>query len=172
MPQSTLKRYMTLLEATFLIQHLPAWSRNIGKRLVKSSKLLMSDTGLMSHLLGANKERPAAGGLMGPLLENFIIMELKKQITWSAVKPQIFHYRTQTGHEVDVVLEDRAGKLVGIEVKASASVSAQDFKGLRALAEITGKRFHRGVVLYTGSESVPFGADLFALPAGVLWNKS
>jgi hypothetical protein len=171
-PQSTLKRYMTLLEATVLIQHLPAWSGNIGKRLVKSSKLVMSDTGLMAHLLGANKERLAAGGIMGHLFENFIIMELKKQITWSAAKPQMFHFRTQTGQEVDVVLEDRTGKLVGIEVKAGASVAAQDFKGLRALAEIAGRRFHRGIVLYTGPESVPFEKDLFALPVSALWNKS
>lgn len=109
---------------------------------------------------------------MGPLFENFVIMELKKQITWSAVKPQMFHFRTQTGQEVDVVLEDRTGKLVGIEVKAGASVAAQDLKGLRAFAEIAGKRFHRGIILYTGAESVPFGKDLFALPVNALWNKS
>jgi hypothetical protein len=171
MPQSTLKRYMTLLEATFLIQHLPAWSGNIGKRLVKTSKLVMSDTGLMAHLLGANKERLATGGIIGPLLENFVIMELIKQTTWSSTKPQIFHFRTQTGQEVDIVLEDRAGKLVGIEVKASSTVTAQDFKGLRALAETTGKRFHRGVVLYSGSESLPFGPELYAIPVNALWHR-
>lgn len=171
MPQSTLKRYMTLLEATFLIQHLPAWSGNLGKRLVKTSKLVMSDTGLMAHLLGANKERPATGGIIGPLLENFVVMELIKQITWSSIKPQIFHFRTQTGQEVDIVLEDRAGKLVGIEVKASSTVTAQDFKGLRVLAETTGKRFHRGIVLYTGAESLPFGPELYAIPVNSLWHK-
>jgi predicted AAA+ superfamily ATPase len=171
MPQSTLKRYMTLLEATFLIQHLPAWSGNLGKRLVKTSKLVMSDTGLMAHLLGANKERLATGGIIGPLLENFVVMELIKQITWSSTKPQIFHFRTQTGQEVDIVLEDRAGKLVGIEVKASSTVTAQDFKGLRALAETTGKRFHRGIVLYTGAGSLPFGPELYAIPVNALWHK-
>jgi uncharacterized protein len=170
MPQSTLKRYMTLLETTFLIQHLPPWSGNLGKRMVKASKLVMSDTGLMSHLLGANKERMASAGFIGPLLENFVIMELKKQITWSAVKPRMLHFRTQAGQEVDVVLEDRTGNLVGIEVKASASVTAKDFKGLYALAEATGKRFYRGIILYTGSEVVPFGEDLFALPVNALWH--
>lgn len=169
MPQSTLKRYMALLETTFLVQHLPAWSGNLGKRLVKSSKLVMSDTGLMSHLLGANKDHLAGSPFIGPLLENFVIMELKKQITWSATKPQIFHFRTQTGQEVDVVLEDRIGKLVGIEVKSSATVSAQDFKGLKAFKEAVPKRFYRGVVLYTGSESISFGADLFAVPVYALW---
>jgi predicted AAA+ superfamily ATPase len=170
-PQSTLKRYMTLLEATFLIQHLPAWSRNLGKRLVKTSKLVLNDTGFMSHLLGVNKERLAERKFVGPLLENFVIMELIKQITWSVVKPTIFHFRTQTGQEVDIVLEDRSGKLVGIEVKASSTVTAQDFKGLHALAEIAGKRFYRGIVLYTGAEDVSFGENLFALPVGTLWKK-
>ncbi len=170
-PQSTLKRYMTLLEATFFIQHLPAWSGNLGKRLVKTPKLVMSDTGLMSHLLGANSEQMAARGFTGPLLENFVIMELKKQITWSDVKPQLLHFRTQAGQEADIVLENRSGKIVGIEVKASSSVTAQDFKGLRALAEATGKSFHRGIVLYTGSESVPFGPEFFALPVNAMWHK-
>ena len=169
MPQSTLKRYMTLLEAAFLIQHIPAWSGNPTKRLVKTAKMAMSDTGLMAHLLGLNRERLAAGDMIGPLLENFVIMELKKQITWSGVQPQMFHFRTQTGQEVDIVLEDRSGNLVGIEVKASATVHAHDFKGLRTLAETAGKRFRRGIVLYTGPESVPFSEVLTALPVQCLW---
>lgn len=169
MPQSTLKRYMTLLEATFLIQHIPAWSGNLTKRLVRTSKLIMSDTGLMAHLLGLDRKRLATGGMIGPLFENFVVMELKKQITWSATKPQMFHFRTQTGQEVDVVLEDRSGNLVGIEVKASATVHAHDFKGLRALAETTDRRFLRGIVVYTGTESIPFGESLTALPVQLLW---
>lgn len=169
MPQSTLKRYMTLLEATFLIQLIPAWSGNLTKRLVKTSKLVMSDTGLAAHLIGLDRKRLAAGGMIGPLLENFVIMELKKQMTWSATKPQMFHFRTQSGQEVDVVLEDRSGNLVGIEVKASATVHAHDFKGLRALAETADRRFLRGIVFYTGAESIPFGESLTALPVHLLW---
>jgi hypothetical protein len=109
--------------------------------------------------------------MIGPLLENFIIMEIKKQSTWSAVKPQMFHFRTQTGQEVDIVLEDRAGNIVGIEVKASATVHAHDFNGLRAFAETAGKRFRRGIVLYTGTESIPFGEHLTALPVQLLWQR-
>jgi len=168
-PQSTLKRYMTLLEATFLIQHLPAWSGNFTKRLVKTSKIVMSDTGLMAHLIGLNKKRLETGAMIGPLFENFVIMELKKQITWSDVKPQMFHFRTQAGQEVDIVLEDRSGNLVGIEVKASATVHAHDFKGLKMLAEATGGIFRRGIVLYTGTEIIPFGESLTALPVQILW---
>lgn len=88
---------------------------------------------------------------------------------WSATQPSIFHFRTQTGQEVDVVLEDAAGRVVGVEVKASATVGARDFRGLHALAEASGDRFRRGVVLYTGRTPVPFGENLHALPVSSLW---
>jgi hypothetical protein len=170
MPQSTLKRYLALLETTFLFQPLPAWSSNLGKRLVKAPKVILSDTGLIAALLALNAERLTTDrGLAGPLLENFVVMELRKQASWSRTRPQLFHYRTQTGQEVDVVLEDAAGRLVGVEVKASATISAADFKGLHALAEATGRRFHRGIVLYSGAEPLPFGQRFYALPAPVLW---
>lgn len=169
-PLSTLKRYMALLETTFLVQMLPAWSGNLGKRLVKAPKLLLADAGLAAHLSGLEAERLSGDvGLVGPLLENFVAMELRKQIAWSRTQPGLFHFRTQTGQEVDVVLEDRRGRIVGLEVKAAATVGAQDFKGLRTLAEATGKRFQRGVVLYTGAEIIPFGTDLHALPVSLLW---
>jgi predicted AAA+ superfamily ATPase len=173
MPQSTLKRYVSLLEVTFLIKILPAWSSNLGKRLVRSPKLLMCDTGLISSLQGLNAERLASDPvLVGPLLENFVAIELQKQATWSATQPRLFHFRTQTGQEVDVVLEDASGQVVGVEVKASATVGARDFKGLRALAEASGNRFRRGVVLYTGKTAVPFGESLHALPVSSLWETT
>jgi len=168
-PQSTLKRYMSLLEMTFLIQHLPAWSGNMGKRLVKASKLVVSDTGMLAYLLGTTSERMIKEGTIGPLLENFIVMELRKQSTWSDTAPQMFHFRTQTGQEVDIVLEDASGRIVGVEVKSSATVGSEDFKGLKMLAEVTGDRFLRGIVLYTGREAIPYGQKLFALPVDCLW---
>ena len=67
------------------------------------------------------------------------------------------------------MLEDARGRLVGIEVKKSASPTSGDFKGLRHLADVTGKRFLRGVLLYTGSTSVAFGANLHAVPVSALW---
>lgn len=170
-PQSTLRRYLTLLEATFLLAPLPAWSSNLGRRMIKAPKLALSDTGLLTYLLGANKERLTAdSSALGRSLENFVVTELRKQSSWGETKPQLFHFRTQTGQEVDVVLEDAAGRLVGVEVKASATVTGGDFKGLHALREMTGNRFTRGVLLYTGTEAVPFGSDLFALPIASLWS--
>jgi predicted AAA+ superfamily ATPase len=158
MPQTTLKRYLTLLETTYLVQFLPAWSANMGRRMVKSPKMVLTDVGLIAYLLGLNEQRLELDPmLLGPLLESFVIMEIRKQTAWSRARPQAFHFRTQAGVEADLVLEDAAGNLVGIEVKASATVSGQDFKGLHALAALAGRRFRRGIVLYTGASSVPFG---------------
>jgi predicted AAA+ superfamily ATPase len=169
-PQTTLKRYMALLEATFLVQTLPAWFTNIGKRLVKAPKVLLNDTGLLTHLLGANAARLRADpGLGGGIFENFIALELIKQRGWSKHQPVIHHFRTHNGDEVDLVLEDRAGRIVGIEIKASATIDTSHFKGLKALAEVAGDRFVRGVVIYSGNTAVPFAGNLLALPATEIW---
>lgn len=173
MPQSTLKRYISLLQATFLVQTLPAWSSNLGKRLVRSPKLLICDTGLISNLQGLSTERLASEPVLaGPLLENFVAMELVKQATWSRTQPRLFHYRTHGGDEVDIVLEDATGRVVGIEVKAAATVGARDFKGLRSLAEAAGEHFQRGIVIYTGGADIPFGKNLHALPVSSLWETT
>lgn len=170
MPQTTLQRYWALFEATFLVRSLPAWTANLGTRLVKSPKVMLGDTGLLCYQLGLDVDRLQNDPLMtGAVLEAFVGTALTKQITWSKTRPAIFHYRTHTQHEVDFVLEDAAGRLVGIEVKKSASPSSDDFKGLRYFRDAVGKRFLRGVLLYTGTSSVAFGADLHAVPASALW---
>lgn len=170
-PQSTLKRYMIILETTFLLQALPAWSGNLSKRLVKAPKLVIGDTGLITYLLGLNQDRLLHDPILaGHVFENFVIMELKKQLGWNRTEVRLFHFRTQNGQEVDIVLEDLSGQVVGIEVKSSSSVKTDDFKGLRLLREAIGKRFVRGIVLYAGSEFVPFGPELYALPLSALWS--
>lgn len=169
-PASTLKRYFALLEATFLVRPLPPWSDNLSKRLVKSPKLLLTDTGLVAAALGLNRERlEEEPQLAGPLLENFVLLEIRKQVTWSETRPELFHYRTQTGQEVDLLLEDARGRLVGIEVKAGFTVQERDVRTLLGLAETLGKRFLRGVVLYTGERAVPFSEKVMALPMAALW---
>jgi hypothetical protein len=169
-PQTTLKRYMALLDLTFIIESLPAWAANLSQRLIKSPKLLLTDSGLLGHLLGLTADALLARReLAGPLLETFVAMELRKQIGWSRTRPRMYHLRTTDGREVDLVLEARGGAVVGIEVKASATVDAGDFKALRLLADATGKKFHRGVVVYAGSQSLPFGPRLHALPVSAIW---
>jgi uncharacterized protein len=171
-PHSTLRRYLTLLEATFLLQPLPPWSSNLGKRVVKSSKLHLVDSGLTAHLRGeTDPETLAQSPDLGPLLESFVLQEIRKQLAWSRVDATAHHFRTATGKEVDVVLEAAGGRVVGIEVKAAAAIGRRDFAGLEALAEIAGRKFVRGVVLHLGEHAVPFGERFWALPVGVLWGE-
>ncbi len=166
----TLDRYLALLQTAYLVVPLPAWFRNIEKRLIKAPKLYLTDTGLMSHLLGMDSVRLQQDPeWFGRLLESFVLMELWKQMGWNQVRVAPFHLRMAEGREVDIVLEDRQGRLVGIEVKASGTVSTDDFKGLKTLASISGERFLRGIVLYLGNEAVPFGKDFYALPVSALW---
>ncbi|MGH7897502.1 MAG: ATP-binding protein [Candidatus Binatia bacterium] len=170
MPQSTLKRYLALFENTFLVRTIPAWSANLGKRLTKSPRLILADTGLLAHLVGMTEERlREQPSITGPLLENFAAIEILKQTSWSRTRASLYHFRTTTGQKVDLVLESDDGRLVGIEIKAAASVAARDFSGLNVLRDLAPKRFIRGIVLYTGTEAVPFGKSLYALPIDTLW---
>ncbi len=169
-PQTTLKRYMALLEAAFLLCPLPAWSGSIGRRMVRSRKVYLNDSGLLAHLLRLNGERLAQDpGLTGLLLENFAVQELRKQSAWSRTRPALLHFRTHDGSEVDVVLEDQAGRIVGVEIKAASKVDPGDLRGMNALADATGKRFVRGVVLYGGTTTLPFGKNIHLVPIDSLW---
>lgn len=170
-PQTTLKRYLTLLETTFMVYLLPAWSGNLSKRLVKAPKLYISDTGLAASLLGTG-EMADDFHMVGPLLENFVLLELLKQSSWSNTQPGFFHFRTQTGLEVDFILENAEGKIVAIEIKASKTLGDRDLSALKAIAGTIGKKFHRGILLYMGDETIPFGPNLFAMPLQTLWHPA
>jgi predicted AAA+ superfamily ATPase len=173
LPQTTLKRYLALLETTFLVQRLPPWSGNPEKRLTRTAKVLLTDSGLAAHLLGVDREGGTARQEdRGRLLECFVFAELRKAISWSRARPRLLHYRTRTGGEVDFVLEDAAGRCVGIEVKAGATAGGRDFRGLRELAETLGERFLYGLLLYAGREPVPFGKKLHAVPLECLWTSA
>lgn len=170
LPQTTLKRYFALLEATYLVQLLRPWARNLGKRVILTPKVYLNDTGLLAYLLGVTTERlKTEMNLAGTFFENFVVMELLKQAAWSETQSEIFYWRTASGQEVDVVLEDRAGRVVGIEVKASATLGRNDVRGLDALAKAVGKNWVRGVVLYTGMTVIPFSENLHGIPLNRLW---
>ena len=150
---------------------LPAWTTNRGLRQTKASKIFISDTGLAAHLLGADSNTIRTDGrVRGMLLENFVTMELLKQIGWSKTRPSAHHFRSASGQEVDIVLEDQAGRIVGIEVKSSKSVTADDFRGLRALRDIAGKKFLRGIVLHDGDAIVHFDQQFLSAPIAALWS--
>jgi predicted AAA+ superfamily ATPase len=173
LPQTTLRRYLTLIEGAFVATTLPAWTGDPGRRLARAPKLHMTDSGLAAWLTGADEQRLLTDReRLGALLESFVAMEIRKQLGWSSIDARMTHYRSHSGLEVDLVLEDRAGNMLGIEVKAAATVRADDVRGLRRLSEQVPKRWHRGVVLYLGSEAVPFGERLDALPISALWKTS
>jgi predicted AAA+ superfamily ATPase len=103
------------------------------------------------------------------LLETFAVQELRRHLRWADTAATAWHFRTAAGQEVDLVLESPNQRVVGIEVKASASITQGDFHGLRELANAVGEGFARGVVLYTGEQLMPFEGNLWAVPLGVLW---
>ena len=171
LPHRTVSRYLHLLEEIFLIKRIPAWSRNLSARATGTPKVAMVDSGIAANLLGADAaqfKRPDSP--FGPLLEGFVLMELARQLSWSEERVELSHYRTRDQVEVDAILENRQGQVVGVEVKASATVRAEDFRGLRHLAERLAADFVVGIVLYTGDQTLQFGPRLRAMPISALWH--
>ncbi|MFD0584597.1 ATP-binding protein [Dactylosporangium darangshiense] len=172
-PRTTLNRYLELLAAVFLIKQIPAWSGNHTHRAIGTPKLAYIDSGLASHLLGQDAGRLAEpDGAAGQLMENFVLMELARQLTWNDERVRLYHYRTKDGVEVDAVLEAADGRIVGIEVKAASNVRGGDLAGLRHLADRVGDRFVAGYILYTGQQTLPYGEKIRALPIEALWSTT
>ena len=166
----TIRDYVTLLERIFLLDELPPWHSNRLSRLIKTPKLHLADTGVACALLGLDEAALAADrGTLGHLLETFVFQELRRQASWRDDDVRFHHLRDRDGVEVDVVIEQSGRTVAAVEVKASATVTAADFRGLRKLQAAVGSRFSAGVVLYDGEASVRFGDGLFAVPIRALW---
>lgn len=166
----TIGDYVTLLERIFLLQRLPPWHSNRASRLVKTPKLHMGDTGLACGLLGLDAATLTADRTqLGFLLETFVFQEIRRQASWHAQDHDFFHFRDRDMAEVDIVIERGTHRLAGVEVKAAATVTAADFRGLRKLREKAGQRFAAGVVLYDGDTCAPFGDSQYAVPLRLLW---
>lgn len=169
-PQSSLKRYVALLEKLFLIEFLPAYSGNLTKRLTKSPKIFFSDSGLLAEMQGLKWPRiQQENSYAGLLAENFVFNEIVKQAGWNKTEVGMYHFRTTNDDEVDLILELPDGEIVGIEVKSGMSLQQDSFKGLRVLENSVGKKFKRGIVLYAGESAVAFGHNMFAVPIQSLW---
>ncbi len=170
LPATTTERYISLLEEVFLIKRVDGWASSATGRAVRLRKVVFVDTGLAANLCGLTEARlRRTDSLVGPLIENFVIGELARQLTWAQTRVQLFHYRTKEHVEVDAVLEAADGRLVGVEAKAAETVHRSDFAGLRHLQSRLGDRFHFGLVLYTGTTVAPFGERLAAAPIDLLW---
>ena len=169
----TIRDYLVLLERLFLLERLAPWHSNRLKRLVKTPKLHIGDTGLACALLGADAGTLRADrGLLGQLTETFVYQELRRQASGYHQNLRFFHFRDKDGAEVDIVVEGRGGRVAGVEVKAGSTVTNADFSGLRKLAAATGERFAAGVVLYDGEISAGFGHRLRAVPIRRLWETA
>jgi len=169
----TIREYVTLLERVFLVEELPPWHSNRLSRLIKKPKLHVGDSGLACALLGFGADSLARDrAVLGQMLETFVYQELRRQAGWEAEGIRFHHFRDKDGFEVDIVLERDVGEIVGLEVKASGTVTAADFRGLRKLARESGPRFLGGAVLYDGEATVPFGEGLFAIPIRALWETT
>lgn len=168
---ATARRYLSLLEEIFVIKRTPAWSRNLNTRATATPKLTFVDSGVAAVLLGEDETAltEPTSKAFGPLLENFVTGELLRQLSWSDEPIQLFHYRTRDHIEVDLVLEHARGTVVGLEVKAAASIRAEDFRGLRHLAERVGDNLVAGIVLYAGRETISLGPKLLAMPLSAIW---
>jgi uncharacterized protein len=153
----------------FLIDLLPPWHRHPSKRLIKAPKLHIGDTGIAATLLGLNADRLNSNRvLLGHMLETFVFQELRRQASAHAETIAFYHFRNRDDHEVDIVLES-GPSIAGVEIKASATVRNEDFRGLRKLQEIAGEHFVCGVVSYDGETTLSFGPRLFAVPISCLW---
>lgn len=171
--RDTISRYLSVLERLFLVRTLPAWHRNAAKRLIKAPKIHIIDSGLGSALTSLkaadwNKPDNAFGGM----LESFVVQQLICQSGWCDNELRFSHYRDKDQLEVDLVIE-QDDRLWGVEVKKSASIQGRDARGLARLAEQAGSSWKGGILLYTGTSTLPLAdvPNAYAVPMNQLWQK-
>ena len=166
----TIREYVSVLEAMFLLELLPPWHSNRLSRMIKTPKLHMVDTGLSAALLAVSQESLRTDRTQfGHLLESFVLQELRRLASFSEHRHRFYHFRDKEKKEVDIVIERDGDAVSGVEVKASSTILSKDFQGLTKLRDSMGKRFVQGVVMYDGENVLPFGDRLYAVPIASLW---
>jgi hypothetical protein len=169
----TAARYAGVFETMYLLKRVDVWARNRLSRVVKTPKLQFIDAGLLAMLMNLGIEEVRRDrSRFGQVLETFVFGELLKHTTSAEGDYQLLYYRDADKVEVDIVIENAAGQLVGVEVKASATVKASDLRGLRKLAALAGDQFKMGVLLYDGAETLPLGDGIWAAPLSSLWGTA
>ncbi len=159
----TVKKYIRLLEALYIVERVPAYANNQLKRVIKSPKVHFVDSGLASYLLGAGVESLLLGtnSSLGNLTETFVYSELAKHASCARESIQIYHYRDQQQKEVDFVLESPTGAIVALEVKSGSNLKKEHFKGLLALAKSLKNKEFKGILLYSGDAILPFRIETY-----------
>lgn len=167
----TIERYLSVLEKLFLVRQIPAWHSNYCKRLVKTPKIHICDSGLAAALSGLSPEQWIPQRTrFGHLLESFVLQQLVAMSDCMQQPARFYHFRDKDQVEVDLVIE-MGGAIWGIEVKASASIQPRDGRGLLRLADMAGGAFRGGLVLYDGNAVLPIESKrhLLAAPLSNLW---
>jgi uncharacterized protein len=159
------------LETIHLITTLPAWSRNLTRRVKRHPKIFMTDPGLAAWLLGKTPYAldDPADPATGQLVETFVFNELRRQLTWAAVDATMFHWQDRSGAEVDLILEAADGRIAAVEVKTGQTAKPEWFRWLGHMRDALGDKFMTGIALYTGNDVLPFGDRLLAIPLSSLW---
>jgi hypothetical protein len=172
--QATVRDYLTYLETVFLTARIAPWLSNLTARQVKTPKTYVTDPGLAAHLLQVDVEALASPGspAAGPTTETFVHAELSRLLAAGDTGATVHFYRDRDGREVDFLLEKRNGRLVGLEVKAAATVRPSDFRHLRWLRDALGDRFAGGYVVHLGRDSLAFGDGLAAIPLSAMWHHA
>ena len=171
MDRNTVKKYMALLEQLFLIDTLQPWHTNAYKRLIKTPKLHIIDTGIICATRGLNKDKLISHPeLFGTLLETFVYNELKKQSNFMDENLTFSHYRDKDQVEIDIIIENAFDEIIAIEVKSTATITLKDLTGLKKLRDLTKERFKIGIILYDGDHTTAFGENLYAVPISALWS--
>lgn len=168
----TAAKYVGVFEQMYLLRRVDVWAHNRLNRVVKSAKLQFIDSGLLAALLELTAEEAQQDRTrFGSVLESFVYGELLKATTTAEGGYSLMYYRDADKVEVDVVIENAAGHLVGVEVKASATVKERDLRSLRKLSALAGDQFKMGILLYDGNETLPLGDNIWAAPLATLWGE-
>lgn len=166
----TVRKYNEYFEQLFIVRKLQPWFSSKINRLVRTPKIHFLDSGLLATLKGLSEDEILYDKTpFGPVLETFVFSELLKLSTVNPYRYRFYHFRDRDANEVDIVIEDDKGRVIGIEVKASSTVRPSDFDGLRKLQLDCGKRFVAGIVLYDHRQTVGFGSNMYAVPLSSLW---
>ncbi|MGH7883901.1 MAG: ATP-binding protein, partial [Candidatus Dormibacteraceae bacterium] len=172
--RETVRNYLGYLELVFLLATIPSWSNNLSSRIARTPKTYVTDSGLAAHLLGVEAQALATPGhsALGGLLETFVLSEIMKLQSVADTPFEIHHYRERDDREIDLILEDRQGRVVAIEVKASVSPPAGAARHLHWLGDRLGDRLRAGILLHLGPQGGSLGDRIYSLPVSSLWGNT